>query len=109
MKAFFNTTIYAEPPKHNFAIGVAWFSGSDNLSLQINVDRERLVHVEMIRRTNTKANVAFEVPRPELVTFLVRSVLREVFHCLHDEVGLVNGIRHSLWVDGPMEMTIQCR
>ena len=85
-----NTTINTESPQHNLEVGSRIsVPFRDDEAEGINIRRLRLQHVEIVGRLHSKADVAFEVARSEIVAAIARPVLWEVPSRSHDELGFV--------------------
>lgn len=81
-------------------------SVANDTAVVVDMGELGLENVEAVRGSDTETNVAFEVARMVLLSFFTRPMLREVLGCSHDELELVEGTGHGLWVDTVVEVAV---
>jgi hypothetical protein len=107
MDTFIHAAFDTEASQHDLSVRPKIsFSIPNNAAAYINKSDLRLKHVKLVRRPNSKANIAFKISWPKVVTFLTRSMLWEVLGSPHNKLSLVSGAGHSRRIDALLEIPI---
>lgn len=107
VEALANTALDAEAPEGDLPVSARLrVAISHQTAVRVDVRMLRLQHVKMLGRANSKADVAFKVPRLVIVTFFARTMLGKILGSSHDKLSFVVRVSHALRVDGLVEITV---